>query len=96
MDYIKIKIICENEKDETECFHFEEKEKEKSVIVVISVRYSDLLRENERKYNKKSTIYFGERLVKEYVRLPYKNVYEDDEEWGKICLFPRAKYELFF
>ena len=94
MVYIKIKIICENEKEETLCFHFEEKEN--SVIVVISVRYSDLLMENERKYEKKSTIYFGEKLVKEYVRLPYENVYEDDEEYGSICLFPQAKYELFF
>ena len=37
-----------------------------------------------------------DKLVKEYVRLPYENVYEDDDEWGKICLFPKAKYELFF
>ena len=51
---------------------------------------------NERKYDKKSTIYFGEKLIKEYVRLPYENVYEDDEELGNICLFPQAKYELFF
>ena len=94
MVYIKIKIICENDKEETECFHFEEKEN--SVIVVISVHYADLLSENERKYDKKSTIYFGEKLVKEYVRLPYENVYEDDDEWGKICLFPRAKYEFIF
>lgn len=94
MDYIKIKIICENEKDETECFNFEEKEN--SVIIKISNYYAELLRENEIKYNKKSTIYFGERLVKEYVRLPYKNTYDDDEEMGSICLFPKAKYELFF
>ena len=66
MDYIKIKIICENEKDETECFYFEEKKN--SVIIKISTYYAELLRENESKYNKKSTIYFGERLVKEYVR----------------------------
>lgn len=51
---------------------------------------------NERKYDKKSTIYFGEKLIKEYDRLPYENVYEDDEELGNICLFPQAKYELFF
>jgi len=94
MDYIKIKIICENEKDETECFRFEEKEN--SVIIKISTYYAELLRENESKYNKKSTIYFGERLVKEYIKLPYKNAYEYDQEMGNICLFPQAKYELFF
>jgi len=71
-------------------------EKENSAIVVISVYFSEFLIQNERKYDKKSTIYFGERLVKEYVRLPYENVYEDDDEWGKICLFPKAKYEFIF
>lgn len=96
MDYIKIKIICENEKEETECSNFEEKEN--SVIVVISVYYSELLRENERKYDKKSTIYFGEKLVKEYVRLPYQNLYDDEDEegMGSVCLFPKAKYEFIF
>jgi len=94
MDYIKIKIICENEKDETECFHFEEKEN--SVIIKISTYYSELLRVNESKYNKKSTIYFGERLAKEYVRLPYENTFHNDNELGNICLFPKEKYELFF
>lgn len=94
MERIKIIINCENEKEETDCYNFEEKEN--SVIAVIQVYYSDCLIENERKYGKKSTIYFGERLVKEYVRLPYQNEYDDDEEWGKICLFPKAKYELFF
>jgi len=91
-----MKIICENEKEETECSDFEEKEN--SVIVVISVYYSELLMQNERKYDKKSIIYFGERLVKEYVRLPYQNLYddEDDEGMGGVCLFPKAKYELFF
>ena len=72
------------------------KKKKNSVIIKISTYYAELLRENESKYNKKSTIYFGERLVKEYVRLPYKNVFDDDEEMGSICLFPKAKYELFF
>jgi hypothetical protein len=48
--------------------------------------------QNERKYDKKSTIYFGEKLVKEYIDLKYKNVYEDDDEWGKICLFPKELY----
>jgi len=86
MDYIKIKIICENEKDETECFRFEEKEN--SVIIKISTYYAELLRENESKYNKKSTIYFGEKLVKKYIKLPFKNIYEDDKKMGSICLFP--------
>ena len=94
MKYIKIKIICENEKEETECTHFEEKEN--SAIVVISVYFSELLIQNERKYDKKSTIYFGEKLVKEYVRLPYENVYEDEEGMGCVCLFPKAKYEFMF
>ena len=51
---------------------------------------------NEILYNKKPTIYFGEKLVKEYIDLQYKNVYEDDEQMGNICLFPKAKYKLIF
>ena len=96
MDSIKIIIICDNRKEETECYKFEVDEKENSAIIVIPISCADFLMENEILYNKKSTIYFGEKLVKEYVDLKYKNVYEDDEEMGNICLFPKAKYKLIF
>jgi hypothetical protein len=96
MESIKLIIICENKKEETKCYNFEIEEKGNSAIIVISMHYADFLMENEILYNKKSTIYFGERLVREYVRLPYKNVYDDDLEMGNICLFPKAKYKLIF
>ena len=96
MDSIKITIICDNKKEETECYKFEVDEKENSAIIVIPISCADFLMENEILYNKKSTIYFGEKLVKEYIDLQYKNVYEDDEEMGNICLFPKAKYKLIF
>ena len=96
MESIKITIICDNRKEETECYKFEVDDKENSAIIVIPISCADFLMENEILYNKKSTIYFGEKLVKEYVDLQYKNVYEDDEEMGNICLFPKAKYKLIF
>ena len=96
MESIKLIIICENKKEETKCYNFEIEEKGNSAIIVISMHYADFLMENEILYNKKSTIYFGERLVREYVRLPYKNVYDDDLEMGNICLCPKAKYKLIF
>jgi hypothetical protein len=94
MECVNIIIECEHEREETEIHAFEEKEN--SVIVMISTRYSNMFEENELKFKKQPVIYFGKRLVKEYVRLPYENVYEDDEDWGKICLFPKAKYEFMF
>ena len=96
MDSIKITITCDNRKEEAECYKFEIDENENSAIIVIPISCADFLMENEILYNKKSTIYFGEKLVKEYVDLQYKNVYEDDEEMGNICLFPKAKYKLIF
>ena len=47
------------------------------------------------RYKNKPNIYFGDKLVKKYVRLPYENIYEYDEEFGNICLFPKAKYEFY-
>ena len=94
MDYVDIIIELENENEKTDVRVIEEKEK--SVIILISIRYSDSIYENEMKYEKKPIIYFGNRLVKDYIRLPYENVYDDDEELGKICLFPRSKYEFVF
>jgi len=40
-------------------------------------------------------------LVKKYVKLPFENSYGDDnndsdDDFGGICLFPKAKYEFFF
>ena len=92
MDSIKIIIICDNRKEEAECYKFEINENENSAIIVIPISCADFLMENEILYNKKSTIYFGEKIVKEYTSLPYENVYDDDEEWGKICLFPKELY----
>ena len=83
-------------KEEAECYKFQIDENENSAIILISISCADFLMENEIIYNKKSTIYFGEKLVKEYIDLQYKNVYEDDDEMGNICLFPKAKFKLIF
>ena len=70
--------------------------KEKSVIVFFGMQYAEDIEYNELRYKNKSNIYFGEKLVKKYTRLPFENSYDDDEEFGKICLFPKAKYEFYF
>lgn len=70
--------------------------KEKSIIGTISVKYTYIFEEYEHKTGKKPIIYVGNRQVTNYERLPLENVYESDEEWGKICLFPRSKYEFIF
>ncbi len=98
MEYIdiNIKIICEKECDNDSTDVRVIEEKENSVIIMISLCHAHFFEEHESRYNKKPTIYFGDKLVKDYVRMPFQNVYEDDEELGKICLFARAKYEFFF
>ncbi len=93
---IDMTIECENEKEETEVCVVERKEAENSVIVIFSAHYSRIIEEYELKFDKQPIIYFGKRLVNKYEKLPYENRYEDDEEWGKICLFPKAKYEIMF
>jgi hypothetical protein len=92
-DYVNVKIEFNNNKKETEV-RFSEK-KEKSVIIIIHFRYADYIEENEIRHDKKAIIYFGNILVKDYVRLPFENSYDDDDGIP-ICLFPKAKYELFF
>ncbi len=96
MEYINVKIICEKECDNDSTDVMVKEEKENSVIIMISLYHADFFENYERKYNKKPTIYFGSKLVKDYIRIPFENIYEDDEEYGKICLFARAKYEFFF
>ena len=94
MEYVNVTIEFEREKEEIEVRIIEEKET--SAIVFIGLSYAHNIIENEQIYKKKPTIYFRKRLVKDYIRLPYENIYEDDEELGKICLFARAKYEFIF
>lgn len=87
-------IEYEDEKEERDVKVFEEKEN--SVIVIIPSHCSRIIEEYYMKFEKPPTIYIGKRLVKDYEQLPYENRYEDDEEWGRICLFPQAKYEFMF
>jgi hypothetical protein len=87
-------IEHEDEKEERDVKVFEEKEN--SIIVIIPSHCSGIIEEYYMKFEKLPTIYIGKRLVKDYESLPYENRYEDDEEWGKICLFPKAKYEFMF
>jgi hypothetical protein len=94
VDYINITIEFDNYKDETEVRFIEKKEQ--SVIIMISLGYAHYIEEYEMKYDKKVIIYFGNMLVKDYVRLPYENKYDDIDDGIPICLFPRAKYEFFF
>ena len=84
----------EDEKEERDVKVFEQKEN--SVIVIIPSHCSRIIEEYYMKFEKLPTIYIGKRLVTDYEQLPYENSYFDDEEWGRICLFPQAKYEFMF
>ena len=71
------------------------KKKDNSVILFFGLQYADEIEYNELRHKNKPNIYFGMQLVKKYVRLPFENSYDDDEDFGKICLFPKAKYEFY-
>lgn len=95
MDYIDMKIEFVDGTEETTVKLIEDKIK--SVVVFIGNIYAHDLEQNELKYGKKPVIYYGNRLVKDYEQLHHENSYDYDEDLGvRICLFPRAKYELFF
>jgi hypothetical protein len=87
-------IEYEDEKEERDIKVVEQKEN--SVIVIIPSHCSGIIEEYYMKFEKLPTIYIGKRLVMDYESLPYENSYFDDEDWGKICLFPQAKYEFMF
>lgn len=87
-------IEYEDEKEERDVKVFEEKEN--SVIVIIPSHCSRIIEEYYMKFEKPPTIYIGKRLVKDYEQLPFENSYFDDEDFGRICLFPKAKYEFMF
>ena len=91
---VNIIINFDNNKEEAEARFIEKKDN--SVIIMMCLRLAHYIEENEKIYNKKAIIYFGNMLVKDYIRLPFENSYEDDDEMGKICLFPKSKYEFFF
>jgi hypothetical protein len=90
---VELIVELENEKIKFEATVFEKKEK--IVIVFFGTQYARDIEDNELLYKNKPNIYFGDQLVKKYVRLPYENIYEYDEEYGNICLFPKAKYEFY-
>ena len=92
--FVKIVIKGLDETKETECFQYEETDN--SIIVKISTTYSYFLEDIEDS-GMIPEIHVGEKLVKEYKRLPYKNSTFYDEDIGMdICLFPQAKYEFTF
>ena len=68
-------------------------ENNEKCIVFMGLFEAQQIEEFERRFERKPKIYLSEKEVKDYKRLPCKNVYEDDEEFGPICLFPKAKYE---
>jgi len=90
---VELIVELENEKIKFEARVFEKKEN--SVILFFGTQYARDIEDNELIYKNKPNIYFGDQLVKKYVRLPYENIYEYDEEYGNICLFPKAKYEFY-
>ena len=69
---------------------------ENSVVLFVGLYYANLIDDYEFKYNKNPNIYIGEKMIQKYIRLDYENVYDDDEDFGKICLFPLAKYMFYF
>jgi hypothetical protein len=87
-------IEYEDEKEERDVKIFEVKEN--SIIVIIPSHCSGIIEEYFMKFEKLPTIYIGKRLVKDYEQLPHENSYFDDEDFGRICLFPQAKYEFMF
>ena len=93
-DYVNVIINLHNYKEETEVRIIERKQK--SVIIMIRSQYAQYIEEDDMKYEKKVSIYFANMLVKDYVRLPFENSYDEDYDGIPICLFPTAKYELFF
>lgn len=90
---IEIIVELENEKLKFEGRIVEKKEN--SVIVFFGLIYADDIEYNELRYKNKPNIYFGEQLVRKYLRLPFENSYDDDDDFGRICLFPKAKYEFY-
>ncbi len=94
--FITIKIIYENNSNNDKIEVRVLEKTDESAIIMLGLCYADDFEYYERRYDKKPTIYFEDKLVKDYVRLPFQNVYEDDDEFGKVCLFARAKYQFFF
>lgn len=92
---VEITLILEDEKLKFDGRVVEEKDTT-SVIIFFSLRYANDIENYESKNKNIPNIYFGEKLVKKCIRLPFENSYDDDEDFGKICLFPKAKYEFFF
>jgi hypothetical protein len=91
---VEITVQLENEKNKFEARIVEKKDN--SVILFFGLQYADEIEYNELRHKNKPNIYFGMQLVKKYVRLPFENSYDDNEDFGKICLFPKAKYEFYF
>ena len=88
---VEIIVELENEKLKFESRGIE-KNDEKSVILFIGSNYGRDIEEYESKNKNIPNIYFGEKLVKKCVKLPFENYYDEEGE----CLFPKAKYEFFF
>ena len=68
-------------------------ENDEKYIVFMGIFEAQQIEDFERRFERKPKIYLRGKEVKDYKRLPCQNVYEDDEEFGQICLFPKAKYE---
>ncbi len=96
---VEITVQLEDEKLKFDGRIVEEKDTT-SVIVFFSLSYAHDIENYESKNKNIPNIYFGEKLVKKCIRLPFENSYNDgdsdDDFGGGICLFPKAKYEFFF
>lgn len=68
-------------------------ENDEKYIVFMGIFEAQQIEDFERRFERKPKIYLRGKEVKDYKRLPCQNVYEDDDEYGQICLFPKAKYE---
>jgi len=92
-EYINIKIICERECDNGQTDVRVLEKTDDSAIIMLGLSYAHDFENHEREYEKKPTIYFGDKLIKDYIRLPFQNSYDDEDG---ICLFARAKYQFYF
>jgi len=68
-------------------------ELEDKVIVLVPERFSRIVEDYEREFEKKPKIILKKKEVLSWIQLPYENRYVDDKEYGKVCLFPKEKYE---
>ena len=76
---VELTVELENEKINFEARVIEKKEN--SVILFFGMQYAEDIEYNELRHKNKPNIYFGDQLIKKYIRLQFENSYDDDEDF---------------